>query len=114
MVVESHRQGFRLVQSHQDTAKIAERAERRAQGEPEIDGLLTRVTPAGEMLEGTERLLEVPCGLTVGRLCQGLLARLPAVRQSLVPYFPPQGMVRQEIDLLGRAFWGEPFEGLDN
>jgi len=65
-VVERHCGGFRLVQRHQDTAKLTERAERRAQGEAEIDGLLTDVTPIREKLEGTKRLLEVSCGLTVG------------------------------------------------
>ena len=114
VVVESHREGFSLAQSHQDTPRIAEWAECRAQGEPEIDGLLACVTSVGEMLEGAERLLEVSCGLAVGRLCQGLLPRLPAVRQGLVPYFPPQGMVRQAFDLLGHPLSGERIEGLDD
>jgi hypothetical protein len=36
-VVERRREGFRLVERHEDTAKRAERAERRAQGEAQIN-----------------------------------------------------------------------------
>ena len=42
-VVEGRREGLGLAQIRQDTPKIAERPERRAQGESEIDGLLARV-----------------------------------------------------------------------
>src|SRR5215510_11787892 len=114
MVVKSHRKGLCLAQSRQDTPKIAERAECRAQGETEIDGLLTCVAPVGEMLEGAERLLEVPCCLAVDRLCQGLLPCLPAVCQGLLPYFPPQGMVGQPLDLVwasARSHLGHPVPG---
>ena len=66
------------------------------------------------MREGTERLLEVSYGLAVGRPCQGLLPRLPEVRQGLVPHLPPQGMVGQAFDLLGHPVPGECLEGLDD
>ena len=66
------------------------------------------------MREGTERLLEIPHGLAVGRPCHGLLPRLPAVRQGLVPHLAPQGMVRQAFDLLGHPVPGEGLQGLDN
>jgi hypothetical protein len=39
-VVEGRREGLGLVQKRQNTPIIAERAERCAQGEPEIDALL--------------------------------------------------------------------------
>ena len=42
-VVEGRREGLGLAQIRQDTPKVARRQERRAQGEPEIDGLLARV-----------------------------------------------------------------------
>ena len=66
------------------------------------------------MREGAERLLEVPHGLAVGRPRHGLLPRLPAVRQGLVPHLPPQGMMRQAFHLLGDPVSGERFEGLDD
>ena len=50
------------------------------QGKSEIDGLLTHVALLRQMREGTERLLEIPHGITVGRPHHGLLSRLPAVR----------------------------------
>ena len=67
-----------------------------------------------QMREGTERLLEVPHGLAVGRPRQGLLPRLPAVYQGLVPHFAPQGMVGQAFDLLGHPLSGERLQGLDD
>ena len=67
-----------------------------------------------QMREGTERLLEVPHGLAVGRPRHGLLPRLPAVRQGLVPHLAPQGMVGQAFDLLGQPVAGERLEGLDD
>ena len=67
-----------------------------------------------QMREGAERLLKVPHGLAVGRPRHGLLPRLPAVRQGLVPHLPPQGMVGQAFDLLGHPVPGERLEGLDD
>ena len=55
------------------------------------------------MREGTERLLEVPHGLTVGRPRHGFSPRLPTVRQSLIPHLASQGMVGQPLDLLGQV-----------
>ena len=66
------------------------------------------------MREGAERLLEVPHGLAVGRPRHGLLPRLPAVGQGLVPHLAPQGMVGQPFDLLGQPVAGERLEGLDD
>jgi hypothetical protein len=59
-------------------------------------------------------LLTVPHSLTVGRACQGLLARLPAIRQGLVSHLPPQGVVGQAFDLLVQAVPGERLKDLDN
>src|SRR6516162_3403398 len=61
-VVEGRRQGLGFVQSRQDTPKVAGRQERRAQGEPEIDGLLARVALLRQMRKGAERLLEIAHG----------------------------------------------------
>ena len=113
-VVEGHCEGFGLAQNRQETPQVAGQLERRAQGEPEIDGLLARVACLRQMREGAERLLEVPHGLAVGRPRQGLLPCLPAVCQGLVPHLAPQGMVRQAFDLLGHPVPDERFEGLDD
>ena len=67
-----------------------------------------------QMRQGAERLLEAPHGLTVGRPRHGLLPRLSAVCQGLVPYFAPQGMVCQAFHLLGQLVPGERFESLDD
>src|SRR5439155_20207966 len=77
-VVEGHREGFGLAQISHSTPKVTKRSERRAQGEPEIDGLLTCVALLWQMREGTERLLEGPHSLAVGRPCHRLLPRLAA------------------------------------
>ena len=70
-----------------------------------------------QMRQGTERLLEVPHGLAVGRPRQGLLPRLPAVRQGLVPHLAPQGMVGQPFHLSLRQPPRSPakrLQGLDD
>jgi hypothetical protein len=68
-VVEGLREGLSLAQTCQDTPKITERTECRAQGESEINGLLLRVPLLWQMLKGTERLLKVSQRLTVSRVC---------------------------------------------
>src|SRR5262245_5510052 len=67
-----------------------------------------------QMPQSTECLLEGPHSLAVGRPRHGLLSRLPAVRQGLIPYLTPRGMVRQTFHLLGHPVSGECFEGLDD
>src|SRR5262245_22488894 len=64
------------------------------------------------MREGTERLLEIPHSLTVGRPRHSLLPRLPAIRQGLLPHLAPRGMVRQTFHLLGYPVSGKRFKGL--
>jgi hypothetical protein len=94
MIIEGLSEGLGLAQICQDTPKIAERAERYAHGEPEVDGLLAGIACLRQMWEDAERLLEVPHRLTVGRHLHGLLPRLPAVYQGLIPHLSSQGMVR--------------------
>ena len=50
----------------QDTPKVARRPERRAQGEPQVDGLLMCIARLRQMRQGAERLLEGLHGLAVG------------------------------------------------
>src|SRR5262249_6578380 len=99
-VVEGHSEGFGLVQMYHSTSKLTNRSKRRAQGEPEIVGLLAGVALLWQMRKGTECLLEGPHGLAVGRPRYSLLPRLSAVYQGLVPHLPPSGMVGQAFELL--------------
>src|SRR4029450_4676581 len=82
--------------------------------ESEIDRLLACMALLWQMREGTQRLLEGPHGLAVGRPRQGLLARLPTARQGLVPHLPPQGMVGHPFDLLDHPVPGERLKSLNN
>src|SRR6266446_5918555 len=63
--VEGLSEGLGLTQSRQATSKVARRSERHVQGNPEIDSLLDCAVLLRQMREGTERLIEVPDGLTV-------------------------------------------------
>src|SRR5688572_21732140 len=112
LVVEGRRKGLSLVQVCQDTLQVVSRLERRAQGEPEIDGLLARGALLWQMREGTEGLFEVPYSLTVRRARQGLLPRLPAILQSLVPHLASQSVMGQAFDLLGYLLSSERLDGL--
>ena len=85
-----------------------------AQGEPEVDGLLRVSRRSGRCGEGAERLLKGPHRLTGGRPRHGLLPRLAAVRQGLVPHLAPQGMVGQPFHLLGQPVPGERLQGRDD
>src|SRR5438128_9048397 len=87
---------------------------RRAQGEPEVNGLLACVTLLRQMREGIERLLEIPHSLAIGRLRHRLFSRLPAVRQGLVPHLTPQGMRGQTFDLLSQTVPSKRLKGLDD
>ena len=113
-VVEGLGEGLGLAQSRQDAPKVADgrSAERRASRRSMACSRVSRVLR--QMREGTERLLEGPHGLAVGRPCHGLLPRLPAVRQGLVPHLAPQGMVGQPFDLLGHPVPSERLQGLDD
>ena len=84
------------------------------QSESEIDGLLACVTCLRQMWQGSERLLEIPHGLAMGRLHHGLLPRLSAVCQGLVPHLAPQGVLRQTFDLLCQPVLSERFKGIDD
>src|SRR5262249_45135221 len=86
-------EGLGLAQIDQDTPMVTTRRHgRRAQVEPEIDGLLARATRLRQMLKDTERLLEIPHGLTAGPPPgHGLLPRLSAVGHRPFPTPPLAG-----------------------
>ena len=66
MITEGLSESLGLAQTRQDRPQVAQRKERRAQGEPEVDRLLMRVARLRQMRQGPERLPEVPRGLTIG------------------------------------------------
>ena len=107
------REGLSLAQTGQDTPVITNgRAPSAARAGDRWPARACRASPADA--RGPERLLEGPHGLAVGRPRHGLLPRLPAVGQGLVPHLAPQGMVGQAFDLLGQPVSGERLEGLDD
>ena len=69
---------------------------------------------SGRCGRAAERLLEVRHCLAMGRARHGLVSRLPAVHQGLVPHLAPQGMVRQAFDLLCQPVLSERFQSLDD
>ena len=58
-IVERCRENFRLAHARHRAAKLATWMECRSQGEPEINGLLARVTSVRQMRKCLNRLLEV-------------------------------------------------------
>jgi hypothetical protein len=65
-IVDGRREGLGLAQQRQHALEITGWKERRAQGEPEIDGLLDRIRLLWQMRDGAEGLLKVPYGFPVG------------------------------------------------
>src|SRR5262245_21226851 len=114
MVVESHREGFRLTQSRQAPRILTERAEGRAQGKSQIDSLLTCGACLWQMRQGTECLLKIPTGLAMRRTRHGLFPRLLTVGQSLIPHLTPESVVREPFGLLYHLVPGERLQGLHN
>src|SRR5919197_6001751 len=66
------------------------------------------------MREGTERLLEVSHGLTVGRPRHDFLSCLSAVREGLLPYLASQGVVREPFALVCHLLPSKDLQGLDD
>src|SRR5690349_21425293 len=73
-IVEGFSEGFSLAQHLEDAPKGARRQERRAQGEAQINGLLTRVAIRRKLLQGTECPLKGYRRLPGGRASERPLA----------------------------------------
>ena len=103
-VVQSAGQGLGLAQRREDAAQrcpVGTSAERKASRRSMACSLrIARLRQMWQSLEGLLEGLPPPRG---ARRVIGLLPRLPAVHQGLVPDLTPLGMVRQAFDLLGRA-----------
>ena len=80
MIVEHPSEGLGLMQTCENARRVTRRHERRAQGEPELNGLLVRVALGRQRRQDTERVIEMPHGLAVRRPRHGPFPRLPAVR----------------------------------
>src|SRR5215216_6206561 len=93
---------------------LAERQERIAEVEAEIDGLLARLLMLRKMPQRDQRLLEAPYRLPVGRARGGLVTGLTEVREGLSPHLASEGMVREGFNLFIHMVGIQPFEGLDN
>src|SRR4029450_1330535 len=70
-VVKGQHERLSLAQTRQDTPRVARWDERRTQGKPEINGLLTRLALLWRMREGAEGLLEGRYGLAIRRAREG-------------------------------------------
>src|SRR5215471_6212092 len=85
-VIEGDSEGLGLAQICQDTPQVAGWLERRAHGEPEVDGLLACVSYLWQMRESAQCLLKISHGLTIGRPLHGFVPCLPTVCQGLGPH----------------------------
>src|SRR5216110_1632182 len=95
----------------EEPRELAERNERTAQMEAEIDGLLGPHGALGEMPQRGERLLEERRRFSVGRAVDRLGTGLPQILDRLLPAFALKSMVAQPFEMLGyHAFQGERWE----
>jgi hypothetical protein len=66
------------------------------------------------MREGTERPLEIPYGLAMGRLCHSLLPGLSAIHQGLVPHLTLGKVMGQLRIMLLQPVLVQVFDGLSH
>ena len=71
-----------------ETLGVERWQECRAQGEPEVDRLLLRLALGRQMLQGMQRLVEIPHSLMVSRARHGSFPGLSEIRQSFIPDLP--------------------------
>jgi hypothetical protein len=102
LITQGLGEGCSVLQGDEHPPEFAQRHERSAQVEAEVDGLRLGVMPLWETLQRLQRLLEGRRRLMVCRLGHGPGSSLAAVGYSLVPYLTPQGVVGQSVHLLGQ------------
>ena len=85
MILQGLGEGFGLTEIGHDARMVAGRVERCPHGKPEVDGLLTGCATLRQMLEGSERLLEIKYGFVVGGPRHGFRCGLLEIRNGLVP-----------------------------
>ena len=112
LIVDRLCKSFRSPKVVEDPLELAERDERDAQAEQQIDDLLDCRHLLWEMAQRGQRLLEDRHGDPVGRTGSGLLSCLPAVHHRAFPKFTAHRMVGEFLNALGEAVAIEPFHSL--
>ena len=110
MVAKGGGKRVRFAQVDEGLSVLSERKEGRVEVESQIDSLLAGVTHVGEVLEGSQRLLQVRHGLPQGRARIRLCTSLTAVGDGLLPHGTPQSVVGKPFDLLDHPVPGKRFE----
>ncbi|HEU5322500.1 MAG TPA: hypothetical protein VFX28_16960, partial [Methylomirabilota bacterium] len=103
LVADGLCEGFGLVEEGPHPSLLAERLERVAEVEADIEGLGDRVGGLWQSPERVERLLEAGGRLAVGRSHEDLGAGLAQVAYRLVPDFALPRVVRQPLHVLDEA-----------
>src|SRR5262249_55711220 len=93
---------------------IAEREERVAQVDADVDRLLGRLASLAQLAESDECLLEVGNGLPIGAMRHSPEPRLAQIDDCLFPQLSMQGVMSQPLDLLGNAHGRQALYGLDD
>ena len=113
-IVERPGQDLGLAQQGGVPPILAQCSQRASQCEAELEGQQPGVVGLGQVREGLEGLLEGAHRLVERGAVVGPGAGLLAAGHGLVPYFAPQGMVRQAFDVLGQPVGIERLDGLDD
>src|SRR5206468_13004769 len=103
-------EGFGLLEEGPYPFPLAERVERGAEVEAEVEGLGDRVGILWQPPERVERLLEAGSRLAVGRAHESLGAGLAQVAHRLVPDLALPRVVRQPLYVLGQAIGVQALE----
>ena len=111
LVAGGLRESFGLVEEGPHPSKLAERHERAAEVEAEVEGLGDRVGMLRQPPERVERLLEAGGRLAVGRAQEDLGAGLAQVAHRLVPDLALPRVVRQPLHVLDEAIGVQALDG---
>jgi hypothetical protein len=103
LITQGFGKGLGFLQGDEEPPEFAQRVERIALREAEINSLLSGVLTLWELVQRLQRLLEKPHRLLIRRVGHGLGPSLAAVYHGLIPYLATQGVVCQSVDLLGQS-----------
>jgi hypothetical protein len=111
LVSDGLREGFGLVEEGPDPSWLAEREERVAEVEADVEGLGDPVGMLWQPPERLERLLEARGRLAMGRAHKDLGASLTQIAHRLVPDLALPRVVRQPLDVLDEAIGMQTLDG---
>ena len=94
--------------------ELAERQQRRAQVEAQVDRLLGALLAFRQAAERRQRALQDVGGLAVGRAAQGLDAGLPEIDDGAVPEAADEGVMREPLDQFQLALRVDLLHGLED